>query len=92
MTCPTNSEKNRLDQARAFAAMSDCDRLALAELALNELRTGKVKTQVRYADYWVEYAASSIPSLEREVTRLRRLCNPGSHHAITIGRSGGLCR
>lgn len=89
MTCPTNTKPAA---AAAWAALSPCEKLQHVEHALMELATGKGKTTIRYSDYWVEYAPGSVAFLERERTRLSRLCDAGSRSAISIGRSGGFCR
>lgn len=90
MTCPTTS--NKPAAAAAWAAMSPCEKLAHVEYALMQLASGQTKIEVRYGDYHVEYGVGSVTYLKGEVTRLRRLCDPGAHHAISIGRSHGGCR
>jgi hypothetical protein len=70
-----------------FAKLTDCEKLALYEEAAFTLSTGQQKTQVRYGEYWVQFGLGSTVFIQREIARLRSLCNPRS--AIGIARSGG---
>lgn len=62
-----------------------CERLQMLEAALYQLAAGDRRVRVKFNDRETEYHRGSIPFLEREVNRLRRLCSGGTRRPLYAG-------
>jgi gpW len=77
MTCPTEP---------SFELPTDPhERLKMFETALAKLSIGEQVAEVRHGEQFVRYSQGSVTYLEREVGRLRAICNKRT--GITIERS-----